>query len=60
MAKLMLIGDSCDVRIFGPGEYDDNHDETYVAYCEAHDVIVGDYDTLDDASEYAAGHADNG
>lgn len=59
MAKLMLNGDTCTVRLFAPGEFDDGHDETYVAYCEAHDWTEV-YDTLDDAAEYAADHADNG
>jgi hypothetical protein len=59
MAKLMLNGDICTVRIFYPGEYDDQHDETYVAYCEIHDSI-DEYDSLYDAADYAADHADYG
>ena len=59
MAKLMLLGDSCGVRLFSPGQYDDEHEETYVAYCETHKV-VGEYDTLDDAAEYSQAHADYG
>lgn len=59
MAKLVLSGDTCTVRLFAPGEYDDEHDETWVAYCESHDWSAA-YDTLDDAVEYAADHADTG
>jgi hypothetical protein len=65
MAKLMLIGEVAHVQLtFDP------EDGQAIATCVLHDARklnkpgwctwTERYDTLDDAAEYAAGHADRG
>lgn len=71
MAKLMLIGRRADVKLIAPGTEGEPEarDELYVAVCVKHRGILfpqpfcewtETYDTLDDAAEYAADHADRG
>lgn len=72
MAKLMLIGDVAEVEILSPGNPGNENGELVIAVCRKHrsrgltDVAMfsctwtEDYDTLDDATEYAADHADHG
>lgn len=62
MARLMLVGETATVELTS-----DPEDGQTIATCVAHQpasaVKCGwteRYDTLDDASEYAAGHADSG
>lgn len=66
MAKLMLIGDVARVELTS-----DPEDGQSIATCVDHIPFSGEenavgcgwterYDTLDDASEYAADHADTG
>jgi hypothetical protein len=62
MAKLMLIGRRADVKLIAPGTEGEPEarDELYVAVCMKHCEWTETYDTLDDAAEYAADHADRG
>ena len=61
MAKLMLIGKTAQVELTS-----DPEDGQIIATCWDHPALNGDcewterYDTLNDASEYAADHADTG
>lgn len=59
MAKLMLIGETAQVELTT-----DPEDGQTIATCTSHGFHDCDwterYDTLDDASEYAADHADTG
>lgn len=65
MAKLMLIGDVAEVEILSPGNPGNGDGELVIAICRKHIepracTWTEDYDTLDDATEYAADHADHG
>lgn len=67
MAKLMLIGEVAHVALTS-----DDEDGQTIATCEEHSLFDGRlappgncdwterYDTLNDAAEYAADHADTG
>lgn len=60
MAKLMLIGDVANVELTV-----DDEDGQIIAICTLHPEVsecgwTERYDTLRDASEYAADHADRG
>lgn len=65
MAKLMLCGFAANVELTS-----DPEDGQTIATCVEHRIGAGHfpapcgwterYDTLDDAAEYAAGHADTG
>ena len=61
MARLMLIGEHCEVQLFAPGESPDHRDEeeSWTAECSRHGLIDY-YDTLNDAIKYAQDHADSG
>ena len=61
MAKLMLIGDVAHVEILT----DPEDEELTLARCTAHPFAPlcrwsERYDTMDDATQYAATHADEG
>lgn len=63
MAKLLLVGSRCTVKIYFPGDYpDEDLDELWVAECLVHGLIihgpVDGYDTLYKAAERAAEHCD--
>jgi hypothetical protein len=60
MVKLMLQGDTADIELTK-----DPEDGQTIATCVSHPSVetcgwTERYDTLDDASEYAADHADYG
>lgn len=72
MAKLMLHGEVALVEIISPGSPGNEEGELTKAVCRKHtatgqtDVSMysctwsEEYDTLNDAAEYAADHADRG
>lgn len=72
MAKLMLIGPMAQVEILSPGTEGNEDGELVKAVCYEHSTYDGrlappgnctwseEYDTLDDAAEYAADHANRG
>lgn len=69
MAKLMLIGPMAQVEILSPGAEGNEDLELTRAACRLHARTNNPayvctwsevYDTLDDAAEYAADHADRG
>lgn len=61
MAKILLVDEGKHpghtVRIFYPGDLD-AYEETYVAICEVEgsSCFQEEYDTLNDAVEYASDH----
>lgn len=71
MAKLMLVGEKAMVLMLSPGTPGNEGGELVKAVCQKHTpgptdasmyscTWTEEYDTLDDATEYAADHADRG
>lgn len=58
MAKLMLVGSRCTVKIHFPGSHPDDGLDQYSSVCLIHGFIDVEASSLLDAVKYAADHCD--